>query len=252
MSRRLEGKFAIVTGGGRGIGRAICLKFAQEGANVAVWDIDPKTAASVAGEVRGLGVKAKDYQVDITDYPGVKLSAQEVITDFGRLDILVNNAGWDKIEPFVKSEEATWDRILAINLRGPITLARAVLDHMIERNYGKIVNVASDAGRVGSLGETVYAAAKAGQIGFTKSLAREMIRKGINVNCVCPGLTDTPLVKEMMEYAPKVLGGMEKVIPFGRMAKPEEIAAAVAFLASDEAEFIVGQTLSVSGGLTMA
>lgn len=251
MTKRLEGKYAIVTGGGRGIGRAISQKLAQEGANVAILDLDPNTASAVAAEVRGLGVKANSYQVDMANFAQVKQVAAQVIQDFGQLDILVNNAGWDKIEPFMQSEEATWDKVLAVNLRGPITLARAVLDHMISRNYGKIVNIGSDAGRVGSLGETVYSGAKAGLIGFTKALAREMARKGINVNCVCPGLTDTPLVREIMEYAPKVLGNMEKVIPYGRMGKPEEIAAAVAFLASDEASFVVGQTISVSGGLTM-
>ena len=168
----------------------------------------------------------------------------------GPIDVLVNNAGWDRIEPFVDSQPETWDRVLAINLRGPIAVTRAVLDPMIERGRGRIVSIASDAGRVGSTGEAVYSGAKAGIMGFSRTLAREVARFGINVNTVCPGPTNTPLLQAEAEHNPK-LAGLARAIPFGRPAEPAEIAAAVAFLASDDAAFITGQALSVSGGLTM-
>jgi 2-hydroxycyclohexanecarboxyl-CoA dehydrogenase len=169
----------------------------------------------------------------------------------GPIEVLVNNAGWDKVEPFVKSQEETWDRVLAINLKGPIRCARAVLDSMIERRAGKIVSIGSDAGRVGSTGEAVYAAAKAGVIGFTKTLAREVARYGINVNVVCPGPTNTPLLQEIAGRNEKLLASLKQAIPLGRTGEPDDIAGAVAFLASDDAGFITGQTLSVSGGLSM-
>ncbi len=166
--------------------------------------------------------------------------------------MLVNNAGWDKVEPFVKSEEATWDKVIAINLKGPIACVRAVLDPMIERRSGKIVSISSDAGRVGSSGEAVYAGAKAGIIGFSKTLAREVARYGINVNVVCPGPTNTPLFREISGGNEKLAVALKQAIPLGRLGEPEDLAGAVVFLASDDAAFITGQTLSVSGGLTMA
>lgn len=251
MTQRLTGKVAIVTGGGRGVGRAICLRLAAEGATVAVFDMDLQTATAVAAEIRDAGGQARAYQVDVTDYPRLKAVAAQAIADFTQLDILVNCAGWDKIEPFLQSEESTWDKVLAINLRGPITLTRAVLDHMIARGQGRIISIASDAGRVGSLFEVVYSGAKAGLIGFSKALAREMAKKGITVNCVCPGPTNTPLLAEINAYAPKIVGALEKAVPMGRLGRPEDIAAGVAFLASDEACYITGQSLSISGGLTM-
>ena len=175
------------------------------------------------------------------------------IGTFGKLDILVNNAGWDIMEPFVKNAPELWDKVIAINLKGPIYCIRAVLDHFIDRKYGKIVNISSDAGRVGSSGEAVYSACKGGIIAFTKTLAREMARYQINVNCVCPGPTDTPLLAEMVkgETGAKIVEAMKNAVPFRRLAKPEDISGAVAFLATEEAGFITGQTLSVSGGLTM-
>ena len=165
--------------------------------------------------------------------------------------MLVNNAGWDKIEPFVKSQEETWDRVIAINLRGPIRCARAVLDSMIERRSGKIVSIGSDAGRVGSSGEAVYSAAKAGVIGFGRTLAREVARYGINVNVVCPGPTNTPLLQETIGGNEKLMASLKQAIPLGRTGEPDDLASAVAFLSSDDAGFITGQTLSVSGGLSM-
>ena len=175
----------------------------------------------------------------------------EVTERIGPIEVLVNNAGWDRIEPFVDSQPETWDRVLAINLRGPIAVTRAVLDSMIERRFGRIVSIASDAARAGSTGEAVYSGAKAGVMGFSRTVAREVAGFGINVNTVCPGPTNTPLLQAEAEKNPKLIASLARAIPFGRPAEPAEIAAAVAFLASDDAAFITGQALSVSGGMTM-
>ncbi len=174
-----------------------------------------------------------------------------MIERLGAIDVLVNNAGWDRMEPFVESSPETWDLVLAINLRGPIAVTRAVLAQMVERGSGRIVSIASDAGRVGSSGEAVYSGAKAGIMGFSRTIAREVARHGINVNTVCPGPTNTALLQGEAERNPNLVKALARAIPFGRPAEPEEIAAAVAFLASDDAAFITGQALSVSGGLTM-
>jgi 2-hydroxycyclohexanecarboxyl-CoA dehydrogenase len=190
-------------------------------------------------------------RVDVTDTASIAVGVAAVVERLGTIDVLVNNAGWDKVEPFVKSQEATWDTVIAINLKGPIACTRAVLDSMIERRAGKIVSISSDAGRVGSAGEAVYAGAKAGIIGFSKTLARELARYGINVNVVCPGPTNTPLFHEMAGGNEKLASSLKQAIPLGRLGEPEDLAGAVAFLASDDASFVTGQTLSVSGGLTM-
>jgi 2-hydroxycyclohexanecarboxyl-CoA dehydrogenase len=244
--RGLKDKVAVVTGAGRGIGRAIAMRLAAEGARVAVTDVDGETARQTAGEIGGAG-----FRMDVTDPSSVRAAVGDVQAQLGRIDVLVNNAGWDKTEPFVKSSEETWDKVLAINLRGPIRVTRAVLDGMIEHRGGRIVSISSDAGRVGSSGEAVYSAAKAGIIGFSKTLARELARYQINVNVVCPGPTNTQLLKDVGGDNPKLLDALKRAVPFGRIGEPDEIAAAVAFLASDDAAFITGQTLSVSGGLTM-
>ena len=246
--RGLRGKIAFVTGGGRGIGRAISRRLAEEGAKVAVGDLDEASATTVAQEIgdAGFGVR-----IDVTDGASIKRAIGAAVERFGPIDVLVNNAGWDKVEPFVKSAENTWDRVIAINLRGPIACTRAVLDAMIDRGSGRIISLGSDAGRVGSTGEAVYSAAKSGIIGFSKTLARELARYKINVNVVCPGPTDTPLLAEIAGDNAKLMDALRRAIPFGRLGQPDEIAAAVAFLASDDAAFITGQTLSVSGGLTM-
>lgn len=244
----LDGKVAFVTGGASGIGRAIADRLAEEGARLAIADLDVEGAIRAATEI-GRGVLG--IQVDISNSGSVYSAVAQAVAALGPIDVLVNNAGWEKAGPFVNSSEETWDKLLAINLRGPITCARAVLDQMIERRRGKILSIASDAGRVGSSGEAVYAAAKAGIIGFSKSLAREVARYGINVNVVAPGPTDTPLFAELVRGNAKLGAALEHASPFGRLATPAEIAAAVAFLASDDANFVTGQTLSVSGGLTM-
>ncbi|MGH9271596.1 MAG: SDR family NAD(P)-dependent oxidoreductase [Ilumatobacteraceae bacterium] len=247
--RGLDGKCALITGAGSGIGRAIAERLAEEGARVAATDVVLETAVTTAKE---LDDQAIAVELDVTDDGSVRRAVDEVTERLGPVDVLVNAAGWDRIEPFVDSTPDTWDRVLAINLRGPIAVTRAVLDSMIERRSGRIVSIASDAGRVGSSGEAVYSGAKAGVMGFTRTVAREVARFGINVNTVCPGPTDTPLLQAMAGENPKLIGALERAIPFGRLAQPAEIAAAVSFLASDEAAFITGQTLSVSGGLTMS
>lgn len=249
----LKEKVAIVTGAGGGIGRGIALKFGSLGARVVVADVKAEGAKETLSRLEKSGVKGLALGTDITERAQVQEMVKATLDTFGKLDILVNNAGWDIIEPFAKNTPEFWEKVIAINLKGPIFCTRAVLDPMMERKYGKIVNISSDAGRVGSSGEAVYSACKGGIIAFTKTIAREMARYQINVNCVCPGPTDTPLLAEITrgETGAKIVEAMTKAVPFRRLAKPADIAGAVAFLASDEAGFITGQTLSVSGGLTM-
>jgi len=246
---RLDDKVVIVTGAGRGIGRGIVEKLAAEGARVVVSDVDEESARDTAEAVGGGAV---GLRADVTSKESVEAMVAEVVERFGRVDVLVNNAGWDKVEPFLKSNESDWERVIAINLYGTLHCCKAVLPVMVEQEYGKVVNIGSDAGRVGSSGEAVYSAAKGGIIAFTKTLAREVARYKINVNCICPGPADTPLFAEIGEENPKLREALQKAIPFRRLALPQDLANAVAFLASDEAEYITGQTLSVSGGLTMA
>jgi 2-hydroxycyclohexanecarboxyl-CoA dehydrogenase len=250
--RRLEDRVALVTGAGRGIGRAIAHRLAGEGALVGVADIDETTAKGVVAELEGVGQRAMSVIMDVTDHDQVNAAMSEFIAAAGGLHVIVNNAGWDKIEPFVQSRPETWDKVIAVNLRGPIHVTRAGLDHMLAERYGRIVNIGSDAGRVGSTGEAVYSACKGGLIAFSKTLAREVARKGITVNTVCPGPTATPLVELMMADNEKLLDSLTKAIPIGRIGEPEDLAGAVAFFASDDAAFVTGQTLSVSGGLTMS
>ncbi len=249
---RLKERVAVVTGAGRGIGRAIARALAAEGARVALLDINDAEARDAAGEIQKAGGDALAFRADVTVRAQVETAVGEVLARYGTVHILVNNAGWDRPMPFIETTEEFWDRILAINLKSQIICTRAVLDPMVKQGYGKIVNIASDAGRVGSTGEAVYSAAKGGVIAFTKTLARELARHRINVNCVSPGPAETPLFEEeFTKGKPGLAEGLKKAIPWGRLARPEDIARAVVFLASDEAEYITGQTLSVSGGLTM-
>jgi 2-hydroxycyclohexanecarboxyl-CoA dehydrogenase len=250
----LQDKSALVSGGGGGIGRAVALALARGGAKIAVADIAKDNAERVKYEVQSLGVRAMACVVDLTQKADVDRMVAEVTNRFGQIDILVNCQGWDRLEPFVESSEETWEKLLAINFKSVLYTARAVLPNMISHNFGKIVNISSDAGRVGSSWEAVYAGAKGAVIAFSKTIAREVARYKINVNVVCPGLTETPLlqaVRSQSEQTAKIIEAVTKATPFRRPAKPEEIAAAVLFFTSPAAEFITGQTLSVSGGLTM-
>lgn len=244
---KLDNKIAIVTGAGQGIGAGVAAKLSEEGATVVVTDINEETAKQTAAT---LGNGAIGVRTDVTDRDSVDTMVDQVIAEFGRVDVLVNNAGWDKGEPFVESVPETWDRIIQINLYGVFNTSKKVLPIMAEQGFGKVVNLGSDAGRVGSSGEAVYSAAKGGVIAFTKAMAREMARSKVNVNCVCPGPTDTALFASM--GGDKLREALKKAIPLRRLGQPEDLANAIAFLASDEAAFITGQTVSVSGGLTMS
>jgi 2-hydroxycyclohexanecarboxyl-CoA dehydrogenase len=250
----LKDRVAIVTGGARGIGKGITRALAAQGARVAIADLILKEAEKNVSEIEREGGVSTAIQTDITDLEQVKAMVARVKELYGPVDILVNNAGWDRIELFMKTTPDLWDRIIAINYRGVLNCIYSVVDDMMSRNSGKIISISSDAGRVGSMGEAVYAGAKGAIIAFSKSLARELARYKINVNVICPGPTPTPLVEEMMEegeFARKVLSSIDKIVPLKRMGAPEDVAHAVVFLASDEASFITGQVLSVSGGLSM-
>lgn len=245
----LANRAAIVTGGASGIGRATALLLARNGARVFVGDVDAIRGQAVAAEAAQDGLAVEFLELELTDPASIAAFADTVHQHVSRVDVLVNGAGWDSTGPFMENPPEIWDRLIAINLLGAVRLSRAVLPPMIAAGQGKIVNIASDAGRVGSAGETVYAAAKGGLIAFTKSLAREMARHRINVNCVCPGPTDTPLFRSLAE---RLQDALTRAIPFRRIATPEEIAASVMFFAGPHSDYITGQVLSVSGGLTMA
>jgi 2-hydroxycyclohexanecarboxyl-CoA dehydrogenase len=246
---KLQDKIAIVTGGGQGIGRGIATKLAAEGATVAVADINESTAKETAA---ALGGGAIGIPTDVTSRESVAALVRQVHEAFGLIDVLVNNAGWDKVGPFTDSDPADWDKIMHINLYGVLHTCHAVLPIMAAQGHGKVVNIASDAGRVGSSGEAVYSAAKGGIIAFTKTIAREMARQQINCNVVCPGPSDTPLFASIGGDNPKLREALIRSIPFRRLGQPEDLANVVAFLASDEASYVTGQTISVSGGLTMS
>jgi len=241
-------KVAVVTGAASGIGKATAEALAEEGATVVAADIDRDKGEAAIAAIRAKGHKADFIAVDLTNEASINAFADAVQARFGVVDILINGAGWGKTHPFWEGTAEFWDKVVALNFVGPMQLAKALLPKMMERGSGKVVNIASDAGRVGSLGETVYSGAKGGLIAFTKSLAREMARYNINVNCVCPGPTETPLLFAVPE---KHLEAFKKAIPFRRFGKPSEVADAVVFFASDRASYITGQVLSVSGGLTM-
>jgi len=251
---KLQEKTALVAGGGGGIGRAVALALGREGGKIAVADIAKDNAEKVCSDVRGLGVDAMPCLVDLTKKADVDRMIGEIIGRFGQINILVNCQGWDRLEPFVESDEETWEKLLAINFKSVLYTSKAVLPHMISHGGGKVVNISSDAGRVGSSWEAVYAGAKGAVIAFSKTIAREVACHKINVNVVCPGLTETPLlqaIRSQSEQTAKIIDAVTKATPFRRPATPEEIAETVLFLVSSSADFITGQTVSVSGGLTM-
>ncbi len=241
----------MVTGAGSGIGRATALGLVEEGASVVIGDLSDERAHAVAKEVAELGGRAEVAVFDVADAGSVRRAVDGAIGTFGKIDVLVSNAGWDRVMPFVDTDEALWDRVIAVNYRGHLACAHAVVPHMIEHGSGRLVLVASDAGRVGSSGEVVYSGAKGAVIAFAKALARETARHGVRVNCVAPGLTDTPMLAEVTGQNERLMAAIIRSIPLGRPGTPEEVARAVLFLASSEAGYITGQTLSVNGGLSM-
>ena len=249
----LKNKVVIVTGGAGGIGSAICKRFADEGSVVAVFDLNADAGGQLVKDIEAKGGRARCYSVDITDHEGVRSAIDRVESELGPIDVLVNNAGWDTGAFFLQTEKPFWDKVVAINLYGPLNMHHAVLRKMSERGRGRVVNISSDAGRVGSSMEAVYSFCKGGLIAFSKTMAREMARQQIPVNVVCPGPTATALLDNLAqgEKGEKIKAGLVKAVPFGRMGQPDDIAGTVLFLASDDAGFITGQVISVSGGLTM-
>jgi len=252
--QRFKDKTVIVTGGGGGIGGATSRRFAAEGAKVAVYDMNLAAAQKIATEIRAAGGRAAAFQCDITDRAQVDAAVAATQAQLGPVAVLVNNAGWDIFKPFVKTVPAEWDKLIAINLTGALHMLHAVLPGMVERKYGRVVNVASDAARGGSSGEAVYSACKGGLVALSRTLAREHARHGITVNAVCPGPTDTALLAGVAEGArdpAKLIEAFKSAIPLGRLGQGDDLASAIAFMGSDDASFVTGQVLSVSGGLTM-
>lgn len=249
----LQDKVAIVTGGGQGIGRALSLRLAAEGCKVAIFDLKPEAGEETAG-LAGADAVIKTYALDVSDQDAVNAAVEAVEADLGPVWALVNNAGWDKPAPFLATDKSLWDKIIAINLYGPLFTHHAVAPRMVARGGGRIINIASDAARVGTSNEAVYSACKGGLISFTKSVARELASKGVLLNVVCPGPTNTPMMASVLgegEQAVKWKDAMVRGIPLKRMGEPEDYAGIVAFLASDDAGFITGQTFSVAGGMNM-
>jgi len=247
----LNGRTAVVTGGSRGIGAAIADMLAANGAPVAVWDLDGAGASDLAGRIRSVGRSCVGLAVDVASLDSVLAGVEATEAQLGAIAVLVNNAGIDVIAPFLDTNPDDWDRVVGVNLTGVFNTCKAVLPGMVDRGQGTIVNLGSDAGRVGSSGEAVYSATKGGVIAFTKTLAREHARHGVTVNCVCPGPTDTALLDQVAQASPKLYDGLAQAIPLRRIAHPNDIAKVVAFLAGGDAAYMTGQTVSVSGGLTM-
>jgi 2-hydroxycyclohexanecarboxyl-CoA dehydrogenase len=252
----MSNRVALVTGGGQGIGQAISEVLGGRGFQVAVADLNAETAQATARAIGEAGGTALAVPTDVTDFASVRAAVKTVSSEFGPVEVVVNNAGWDDFMSFVDTTEDFWDRILDINFKGALRVIHAVVPGMMERGWGRVINIGSDAGRVGSSLESVYSGAKGGIIAFTKTLAREVASKGVTANTVCPGPTDTPALRKFADNsgqdAERVISGMTRAVPMRRLAQPSDIAAAVAFFASDDAGYITGQTLSVSGGLTMA
>ncbi len=247
--RGLDGKRVVLTGGASGIGRATAIRLVEEGCVVGIFDLNTAGSAETVEISRSGKGKALPFQVDITDYNQVERAAQAFEAAEGPTHLLANIAGWDKASPFLDSTIELWDRVIQINLYGPLIVQHVVVRGMSQRGFGRVVNVSSDAGRVGSSGEAVYSACKGGITAFTKTLARELARRGVTLNVVCPGPTETPLLKSFADQ--KLVDALTRAIPMGRLGQPDDCPGIIAFLLSDDAKFITGQTISVSGGLTM-
>ena len=248
-------RVALITGGGSGIGREICVGLAAAGRNVAVADLNLDGALETASLISATGGTAIAVHMDVADSDAVQGGILQVLDELGPPEILVNCAGWDELMPFLSTDEDFWDRVIEINYKGVLRTVHACLPSMTENGWGRIVNIASDAGRVGSSFEAVYSGAKGGVIGFTKTIAREAARSGVTANVVCPGPTDTPLLDGIVaasDDGDKIIGAMARAVPMKRVGTPIEVASAVIYFCSEEAAFVTGQTLSVSGGLTMS
>jgi 2-hydroxycyclohexanecarboxyl-CoA dehydrogenase len=251
--RGLKDRTVVVTGGANGIGAAIARRLAEEGCAVGIFDLDGAAGEKIAGEIKAGGGRASMQVVDITDYDAVSRAVESVESSFGPVSFLVNNAGWDRAADFLDTTPDFWSKVVAINLFGPLNMNHVVLRGMAARGFGRVVNIASDAGRVGSSGEAVYSACKGGIIAFTKTLARELVGKGVILNTICPGPTDTAILRSFLEGpdGTRIAEGLKRAIPMRRLGAPEDYPGLVAFLLSDDAAYITGQTISVSGGLTM-
>ncbi|RPH63064.1 MAG: SDR family oxidoreductase [Burkholderiales bacterium] len=253
--RGLKDKAAIVTGAGSGIGRAIAMRLAEEGCLVGIFDLNVAGGADTRDAIAAAGGRAWSYRVDISQASEIADALGQFTAAAGPVDVLVNNAGWDRAMPFLQTDFALWQKIVAINLYGPLHMHHAVLPGMVERRSGKVINVASDAARVGSSGEAVYAACKGGIVAFTKTMAREMARWNIQLNVLCPGPTDTPLLADITgegESGRKLAEAFRNAVPMRRLGRPEDYPGLVAFLASSDSDYMTGQVISISGGLTMA
>lgn len=251
--RGLKGRSVLVTGGANGIGAAIARRLAEEGCAVGIFDLDAAAGEKMAGEIKAGGGRASSHVVDIADYDAVARGVVGFESSFGPVSFLVNNAGWDRAANFLDTTPEFWRKVVAINLFGPLNMNHVVLRGMATRGFGRVVNIASDAGRVGSSGEAVYSACKGGIIAFTKTLARELVGKGVILNTICPGPTDTAILRSFLEGpdGTRIAEGLKRAIPMRRLGVPEDYPGLVAFLLSDDAAYITGQTISVSGGLTM-
>ncbi|UIF90029.1 glucose 1-dehydrogenase [Cupriavidus sp. UYPR2.512] len=252
--RGLNEKVVVITGAAGGIGKALCKRFCEEGSHVVAVDVNAAALENLSAELKDHSGQFTQLQLDITDHAAVTDAIGKVAEKHGGIDALINNAGWDVAMQFLETTPEFWQKVIGINLLGPLNLHHAVLPWMVKRKQGKIVNISSDAGRVGSSGESVYSACKGGVIAFSKTIARECARNNINVNVVCPGPTDTALLQSFLgegEFGQKIYEGLKRAIPLKRLGQPEDIPGMVAFLASDDANFITGQVISVSGGLTM-
>lgn len=254
MMRGLEGKVVVVTGAAGAMGRAICKRLAEEGCIVGCLDINGEGLAALTEELDRTGMRTHAVMLDISDSDAVVAAVAEIESALGPIDVLVNNAGWDRFSNFLDTNRVLRDKVIAINLHGPINMLHTVLTGMAQRGSGRVVTIASDAGRVGSSGQAVYSACKGGLIALSKTLARELARKNILLNVVCPGPTETPMFQDFLNQGPggeKVYEAMKRAIPLKRLGQPEDIPGIVAFFASDDAGFMTGQVVSVSGGLTM-